>query len=145
MGPALYWALLACMIPLWVPALPPAPESPHGKACAEPPLPGPEETHGDSCTLSRSSLHRRTGDLGMSAPSAPVMGLLTSRMTCGRTHSREQVGRDAVEAKGRMGSVWSGPLSREAGTTEQKRQVNAASCHVWAHQGLKKLSSVSVP
>lgn len=110
-----------------------SPRVPHGRACAEPSLPGPEETRGDGCTLSRSSLHRRTGDLGMSAPSAPVMGLLTSRMTCGRTHSCEQAGRDAVEAKGRMGSVWSGPLIREAGPTGQKRQANVVSCHMCGH------------
>lgn len=51
----------------------------------------------------------------------------------GGTHSCEQVGRDAGEAKGRMGSVWSGPWSQEAGTTGQKRQVNVASCHMCGH------------
>lgn len=36
----------------------------------------------DRCTLSRSSLHWVAGDLGTSTPSAPAMGLLTSRMAC---------------------------------------------------------------
>jgi hypothetical protein len=43
---------------------------------------GWEETGGGRHTLSRSSLHRKTGDLGDSTPSAPPVGLLTSRMTC---------------------------------------------------------------
>lgn len=76
---------------------------PWDRACAELPQAVPEGPCEDRGTLSRSTLHRRTGDLGTSAPSVPPTALLTSRMTCGEDTHREQV-RDAMGTEARTRS-----------------------------------------
>lgn len=112
---------------------------PWDRACAELPLSVSEGLREDRGTLSRSALHRRTGDLGTSAPSVPPTGLLTSRMTCGEDTHCEQVAEVLWRQKQERGQA-------ERLGSLGGRQVDMASCPMCrAHQDLNRLSPVSVP